>query len=105
MDYPLYEEMVRLGSRGRWFWRIGNWLSYAGLIGMVSVLILWPLMFIIRLGDAGFAFVLALVLMTGVFLAGKLLKRISYWLAEREGIDVPKYLEKPGDESKKPEAA
>ena len=40
-DYQLYEEMVRRGSNGRWFWRIGVWLYSAGLLGIVLVLMVW----------------------------------------------------------------
>ena len=92
-DYPLYEEMVRRGSRGRWFWRIGSWLYYTGILGIVLLLIAWPVVFYFRSSDAGLLFFLLLLLMAAIFTAGSLLKRASYRIALGEGIDVAGYFQ------------
>ena len=92
-DYPLYEEMVRRGSRGRWFWRVGSWLYYTGILGIVLLLIVWPVGFYFRISDAGLLFLVLLLLMAAVFTAGSLLKRASYRIALNEGIDVAKYFQ------------
>ncbi|HCC47751.1 MAG TPA: hypothetical protein DEQ38_06495 [Elusimicrobia bacterium] len=103
-DYPLYEEMVRLGSRGRWVWRIGNWLVYTGVIGIIFLLIIWPVVFYFKISDAGLIFLVALFIMAALFTLGSLLKRLSYRIALGEGIDVVKFLTveedgKPGSRS------
>ena len=92
-DYPLYEEMVRRGSRGRWFWRIGSWLYYTGILGIVLLLIIWPVVFYFRISDAGLLFFVLLLLMAAIFTTGNLLKRASYRIALGEGIDVVKYFQ------------
>ncbi len=96
-DYPLYEEMVRRGSRGRWFWRIGSWLYYTGILGIVLLLIVWPVVFYFKISDAGLVFFLLLLLMAAVFTAGSLLKRASYRIALGEGIDVAKCFQQGGE--------
>ncbi len=93
LDYPLYKEMVRLGSRGRWFWRIGNWLRFAGVLGIVLVLIVWPVVFFFKFGHIGISFLVTLVLLGLVFMLGNLLKRVSYQIAFGEGIDIVKFIE------------
>ncbi len=94
-DYPLYEEMVRLGSRGRWFWRIGNWLYSAGLLGIVLVLTVWPVVFYFRFGKTGISYAMTLLAMAGLAALGSYLRRVSYRIALGEGIDITKYFEKP----------
>jgi len=96
-DYPLYEEMVRRGSRGRWFWRIGSWLYYTGLLGIILLLIVWPFFFYFKIRDAGLLFLVLLVLMAALFTAGSFLKKVSYRIALGEGIDIAEYLGKAGD--------
>ncbi|MDD2805581.1 MAG: hypothetical protein PHV33_08505 [Elusimicrobiales bacterium] len=91
-DRPLYEEMVRLGSRGRWVWRIGNWLVRAGLFGIIFLLIVWPVVFYFKISDAGLLFLVVLFLMAALFTLGSFLKRLSYKIAFGEGIDVAKFL-------------
>lgn len=90
-DQPLYEEMVRRGSRGRWFWRIGSWLYLAGLGGLVAILIAWPLGFYFKISDVWLLFFLALVLMAGLVTLGTFLKKISYRIALDEGMDISEY--------------
>ena len=98
LDYPLYEEMLRRGSRGRWFWRIGDWLCTAGILGFVLVLILWPFVFFFKVSDTGMAAAGSLVLMAAVYVLGNSLKKVSYRIALGEGIDIVKYFEQAGDE-------
>ena len=94
-DYPLYEEMVRRGSRGRWFWRIGSWLYPAGLLGIVLILIVWPVVFYFKFGKTGIAYAVTLLVMAGLSTLGSFLRRISYRIALDEGIDITKYFGKP----------
>lgn len=94
-DRPLYEELARLGSRGRWFWLVGNWLVYAGLLGIILLLLAWPAVLYFKIGDAGLLFFVLLVASAGLFTAGSFLKKISYRIALNEGIDVPKFLQGP----------
>ena len=75
-DRPLYEEMVRTGSRGLWAWRAGNWLVRTGVIGIV------------------------LLLMAALSTLGSFLKRLSYRIALGEGIDVASFL--AGQDEPKP---
>ena len=94
-DYPLYEEMLRRGSRGRWFWRVGTWLYAAGLLGMVIVLAVWPVVFFFKFGETGIGYAVALLAMAGLVLLGSTLRRVSYRIALGEGIDITKYFEPP----------
>ncbi len=99
LDHPLYEEMLRRNSRGRWFWRIGDWLCSAGVMGFVLVLILWPFVFFFEFSNTGMAAAGGLVLMAAVYVLGNALKKVSYRLALEEGIDILKYFEKTGDDN------
>lgn len=94
-DHQLYEEMLRRGSRGRWFWRAGTWLYSAGLMGMVVVLIVWPIVFLFKFGRTGISYAVAILAMAGLVVLGSLLRTISYKIALGEGIDITKYFEKP----------
>lgn len=96
MDYPLYEEMIRRKSRGRWFWRIGDWLYYIGLLIFLSSPIFIGMVVYVKLTKTGKGSPLAagaLWALFGacVFLLGGWLKNLSYSIAEKEGIDVRKY--------------
>jgi hypothetical protein len=92
LDYPLYEEMLRRKSRGAPWWRFGDFLYYLGLL---------TAMFAIPAGvghatlekRAGIFpwYLLAFVSGVVVFFVGGGLKRYSYLLARRDGIDVSKY--------------
>ena len=101
-DYPLYEEMVRRGSRGRWFWRVGSWLYSAGLLGICLFLIVWPMAVFFRLGRTGIGYAVALLVMAGLAALGSLLRRVSYRIALGEGIDITQYFEKPADANRGP---
>jgi len=90
-DYPLYEEMLRRGSRGRWFWRAGVWLC----IGLV--LMVWPAVFFFKLGRTGLAYPVALLALAALAALGSFLRRVSYRIALGEGIDITRYFEKPAD--------
>lgn len=96
-DRPLYDEMTRLGSRGRWFWRVGQWLVYAGLAGIILLLLLWPAVWYFKIGDAGLLFFLLLVGAAVMFTLGSFLKRISYKIAMDEGIDIVKFFRAQDD--------
>lgn len=99
-DQPLYDEMVRRGSRGRWFWLVGHRLRLAGICGIILALALWPVVFYFRIGDFGFYFALALFVLAGLFTLGTFLKRVSYKLALKEGLDITEYFEKPAGAKK-----
>ena len=88
---------MRLGSRGRWFWRIGAWLYSAGLLGIVLVLIVWPVVFFFQFGRTGIAYAVALLVMAGLAMLGSFLRKVSYRIALGEGIDITKYIEDAGD--------
>ena len=96
-DHTLYEEMVRRGSRGRWFWRVGSWLYSGGLLGVALVLVVWPVMVFLRFGKTGIAYAVVLLVMAGLVVLGSFLKRTSYRIALGEGIDITKYFEKAAD--------
>lgn len=96
-DYQLYEEMARRGSRGRWFWRIGAWLYSAGLLGIVLVLLVWPVVFFFQFGRTGISYPVVLLVMAGLVVLGSFLRKVSYRIALGEGIDITKYIEKAGD--------
>jgi hypothetical protein len=94
-DQPLYEEMVRRDSRGRWFWRIGSWLYSAGLLGVVLILIVWPIVFFFKFGKTGIAYAVTILVMAALAALGSFLRRVSYRIALSEGIDIAQYFEKP----------
>ena len=96
-DHKLYEEMVRRGSRGRWFWRAGSWLYVAGLLGICLVLAVWPVAIFFNFGKTSIYYAVAIVAMGGLVVLGSFLKKISYRLALAEGIDIAQYFEKPAD--------
>ena len=95
LDYPLYEEMLRRKSRAAIWWRVGDSFYYLGLLVAIFSII-------IDLGHSAFStifnssfnhlwYLLAFVSGAVVFIAGVLLKRRSYTLAERDGIDPSRY--------------
>jgi len=90
-DHTLYEEMVRRGSRGRWFWLIGSWIHSAGLLGVSIVLVVWPVMIFLRFGKTGISYAVALLVMAGLTVLGSFLKKISYRIALGDGIDIARY--------------
>jgi len=97
-DYPLYEEMLRRGSRGRWFWRAGTWLYTAGLLGIVIVLAVWPVVFFFRFGKTSLVYPVLLLVMAGLVVLGGALRKISYRIALNEGIDIIKFIGQPPGE-------
>lgn len=97
-DHAVYEEMLRRGSRGLWFWRLGSWLRSAGLLGIIFLLLVWPVGLYFKISDVWLMLFLALVLMAGMFTLGGLLKRISYKIAVSEGLDLAKCLTGAGPE-------
>ena len=103
-DYPLYEEMVRRGSRARWFWRAGAWLYSGGLLGIGLVLLVWPIAIYFKLGRTGIAYAAAIVAMGLLVVLGSFLRKVSYGIALDEGIDITAYFEKPPAGDKKPGA-
>ncbi len=94
-DRELYLEMVRRGSRGRWFWLAGSRLQSAGLVGIALVLAVWPVMVYFKLGRTGINYVAALLALAALVVLGSFLRKVSYRIALGEGIDITKYFEKP----------
>lgn len=88
---------MRRGSRGRWFWRFGVWLYSAGLLGIVLVLMVWPVVFFLKFGKTGIGYAVALVAMGVLSVLGSFLRKVSYRIALDEGIDIVKYFEKAVD--------
>ena len=90
LDYPFYEELVRLRHRGAWWWIVGDRLYYLGLLpGLLAA------------PGCGFALIAGLFgygwgwlgLAGGTLLGGAVvwqlggaLKDRAYRLAERDGI-------------------
>lgn len=103
-DQKLYEEMVRRGSRARWFWRAGAWLYSAGLAGIAVVLVVWPAAVYFKFGRTGLGYALAIVAMGALVVLGSSLRRISYGMALKEGIDITEYFDKAPAGDKKPGA-
>lgn len=101
-DQPLYEEMVRTGSRGLWAWRAGNWLVRTGVFGIVILLIVWPGIFYFKVSESGLIFFGVLLFMAALFTLGSFLKRLSYRIALGEGIDVANFLAGRDDEKPRP---
>jgi hypothetical protein len=96
-DHELYEEMVRRGSRGRWFWRAGVWLYSAGVLGICLVLMVWPIAVYFKLGRTGISYAVIILAMGGLVVLGSLLRKVSYRIALGEGIDITQYFEKPAE--------
>ncbi len=92
LDYPLYEEMVRKGSRAALWWRIGDILYYIGLLAAI-VSIPLGISHTVKSGlvSVGLWYLLAFICCVGIWLSGGLLKSHSYKLAERDGIETSKY--------------
>ncbi len=95
-DRPLYEEMVRRGSRGRLLWLLGRWLNLAGLFGIVLALAAWPVVLLVKLPGGGKAAGFAVLALAALYSLGFYLKRLSYRIAWSEGIDVAKFLGQEG---------
>jgi len=93
-DQALYEEMLRRGSRGRWFWRLGTWFYSAGLLGIALVLTVWPVVFYFKLGKTGITYAVFLLAAAGLAVLGSFLRRLSYRIALGEGMDITQYFEK-----------
>jgi hypothetical protein len=96
LDFPLFEEMRRRGSRGALWWRLGDCLYYLGLLPAYALIVAALLVYGVAryftipirvcwvMGIAWMCFV-------AVFFVGASLKGYSYRLAERGGIDPTKY--------------
>ena len=96
-DHALYEELVRRGSRGRWFWLAGVRLYAAGVLGICVVLMLWPIAFFLKFGKPGIGYAVAVLALAGLAVLGSFLRKVSYKIALGEGIDITRYFEKPAD--------
>jgi hypothetical protein len=88
-DYPLYEKMKRKSPRASKYWMMGDRLYHAGLfLTMLSL----PAVFYVytQMGSSGMFIwmVGALSGSIGIFAAGIYLKRESYKLAIKAGIDI-----------------
>lgn len=102
-DQAVYEEMLRRGSRGRLFWLAGSRLRSAGLLGIVLLLLVWPVGLYFRIPDIWLILFLGLLAMAAVFSVGSFLKNISYRIALAEGLDLARCL--AAAEPPKPPAA
>lgn len=101
-DQPLYEELVRRGSRARWFWLAGVRLYSAGLLGICLVLAVWPVAVYFKFGRTGIFYAVLLLAMAGLVLLGTFLRKVAYRIALGEGIDITEYFEKSAPADKKP---
>lgn len=92
MDYPFYEELCRRKHRAAWWWLIGDRLYYLGLIpAMISVAAACASVIALLLDwewGSLLASAITFIISVIVFLIGGSLKRHSYVLARRDGIDV-----------------
>lgn len=92
LDYPLYEEMVRRKSRGRIWWRVGDFLYYLGLLAvMFSVPMGIGHMVLANSLAIGLRYLIAFVAGVVVFFIATKLKAYLRLLATQDGIDVKKY--------------
>jgi hypothetical protein len=93
LDYPYYEELCRRKHRAAWWWLVGDWLYYLGLLpGMLALptagilFVSWLLgvgeHYLAMAGLAAATFPVAVL----VFLVGSSVKRHAYTLGERDGI-------------------
>jgi hypothetical protein len=93
LDYPLYEKMKKKSPRAAKYWMRGDRLYHAGLF--LTMLCL-PAVFYVytQMGSGGmFIWVVGVLLVSiGIFAAGIYLKRESYKLAIKAGIDVNQIL-------------
>lgn len=91
MDYPFYEELCRRKHPARWWWIVGDWLYYLGLLSTVIGFAMIPSTWLISLirsknwdeGPGVFAVVLMGVLF---FFMGGHMKGRAHRLGERDGI-------------------
>ena len=96
LDYPLYEELKRLGHRAAKWWRIGDTLYYLGLISAPLFAVASVALFVACLMSSlswaylGWSLVGVAVGIV-VHIGGRIIKGHSYTLAEKDGIDVYKW--------------
>ena len=97
LDYPFYEELKRRKHRAARWWRLGDSLYYLGLILGVLSIIAFLFYFIIQLLNNNFSWKYLLILFVFlmscflVFYTGASLKKISYQIAKKDGIDINDY--------------
>ncbi len=96
LDYPFYEELRRRKHRAAKWWKLGDCLYYVGLLGTILLfMIKFVLSIVAHFCDwssrvtvySGIAMIIGIVL----FFSGVSLKRLSYTMARRDGIDVDDY--------------
>ena len=91
LDYPLYEKMKRKSPKASKYWMMGDRLYHAGLF--LTMLCL-PAVFYVytQMGSSGMLIWMmgALLGSIGMFAVGIYLKRESYKLAIKAGIDIDK---------------
>jgi hypothetical protein len=89
LDYPLYEKMKKKSPRASKYWIMGDRLYHAGLF--LTMLCL-PAVFYVysQMGSRGmFIWMIGVLLgAIGIFAVGIYLKRESYKLAIKAGIDI-----------------
>jgi hypothetical protein len=93
LDYPYYEELCRRKHRAAWWWLVGDWLYYLGLLPGVLALPTAGILFVAWLLDLGEHYLtvaglasVAFPVAAVVFVVGSSFKRHAYTLAERDGI-------------------
>jgi hypothetical protein len=96
LDYPFYEELRRRRHKAAKWWLIGDCLYYLGLLPAMLALPMSVLLCILCpiLGWSWRYPVVAFGCFLGfavVFLIGAELKRYSYILAGKDGIDINDY--------------
>ncbi len=97
LDYPFYEDLKRRKHKAAKWWLLGDLLYYLGLLpGLLSI----PasiIYLILKCLNSEFPWryllywFLFLILCLVVFYTGAYLKRISYQMAKKDGIDANNY--------------
>jgi hypothetical protein len=89
LDYPLYEKMKRISPGASRYWIVGDRLYHAGLF--LTMLCLPAAFYVYTQIGSGGMFIWAIGALSGsigIFAVGIYLKRESYKLAIKAGIDI-----------------
>ena len=89
LDYPLYEKMKRKSPRAAKYWMMGDRLYHAGLF--LTMLCLPAVFYVYTQMESSGMFIWmmgVLFVSIGIFAVGIYLKRESYKLAIKAGIDI-----------------
>jgi len=91
LDYPLYEKMKRKSPRASKYWMMGDRLYHAGLF--LTMLCLPAVFYVYTQMESSGMFIGMMGVLfgsIGIFAVGFYLKRESYKLAIKAGIDIDK---------------